>query len=873
MSPQHTIAHYRITSKLGQGGMGEVWRATDTKLHRDVAIKILPDTFAADPDRLGRFTREAQLLASLNHPNIAAIYGVEQRALVMELVDGPTLAERIAQGPIPLPEALEIARQIADALEAAHDKGIVHRDLKPANIKLAADGRVKILDFGLAKAMSGETASGDPVNSPTRTMQATAAGVIVGTAGYMAPEQAKGKSVDRRADIWAFGVVLWEMLTGEPLFVGETISDTIVAVLTREPDVARAPVQVRKLLRNCFEKDPKRRLCDIGDAWRLLEEPASVAAPQGRHAQPLPWILLAAVALGAAFLAFIHFRETPAAAPLVRFGVTPPPNHAFGNWLALSPDGRHLAFPASGTDGITRVFLRSFDSLESRALAGTEGANTTSVFWSFDGHFLVFQQGAKVKKIDIAGGQPQTLCDSPTTVLGGSWNADGVVLIGDNTGPILRVPAAGGATTPVTRLDSSRADTFHSDPVFLPDGRHFLYFRHSGKPEDQGVFVGSLDAKPEEQGLKRIQAVDFSPGYAPPRSGSSTGHLLFVRNDFLMVQQFDQSRMDVVGDPVPIAEQVGTILSRGLFSISTNGVLAYRGGTSAVLQLVWYDREGHIVGHPGERADYLDLALSPDGSRVAYSRSTQSAGRQIWILDLTRGVQNRLTFESQGARAPVWSPDGRYIAFGAQVGRDVFVQEINAGSAQMVYPGHTALASDWSPDGHFLLINQPTNRYDLLALPDPLRAGSHEAIPVADSTFSEMHGQISPDGRFLAYSSNDSGRAEVYVCPFPPGDERAGKSLVSSNGGIQPRWRRDGKELYYMDPSHTLMAVDVNTQPGFRAATPHPLFTSPAISGNQTLFQYDVARDGKRFLMIGPIEGAVSEPATVVLNWDAVLKR
>jgi Tol biopolymer transport system component len=589
----------------------------------------------------------------------------------------------------------------------------------------------------------------------------------------------------------------------------------------------------------------------------------------------LPWIAAAVFALAAVALAFLHFRETPAApAAPVRFSVSPPANHAFGNWLAVSPDGRYLAFPASGADGITRLCLRPFDSVESRLLPGTEGASPTTLFWSIDSRALVFQQGTKVRKIDIAGGAPQSLCDSPTTLLGGSWSPEGVVLIGDNTGPIWRVSSAGGSASPITRLDPARGDTFQSDPVFLPDGRHFLYFRHSSKPESQGVFVGSLDAKPEEQSLKRIQAVDFSPGYTPPHAGSTVGHLLFVRDGNLMAQPFDQHRMETGGDPVPIAEQVGTVLSRGFFSVSPAGVLAYRGGGGAMLQLSWYNREGHLLGHPGDRADYLDVALSPDDSRVAYSRTTQSAGRQIWILDLARGIQNRFTFQAQGARSPVWSPDGRHLAFGSQGVREIYVQEVDgASNAMPVYASQGAGPSDWSRDGRFLIISQPLNRYDLAAIPDPLRAGTHEAIPVANSTFSEMHGQVSPDGRYFAYTSNESGEAEIYVCPFPPGDGRNGKWLVSSGGGAQPRWRGDGKEIFYLDPGHRMMAADISTRPGFQSSTPHPLFASPAISGNQFFFQYDVTRDGKRFLMIGPIEGSVSEPATVVLNWEAALKK
>jgi Tol biopolymer transport system component/predicted Ser/Thr protein kinase len=871
MSPGLSVAHYRIASKLGEGGMGAVYRATDTKLSREVAIKILPEAFASDPDRLARFEREAQVLAALNHPNIAAIYGVEHRALVMELVDGRNLA-----GPLPEDQLRPVVEQLIDALEYAHEKGIVHRDLKPANLKLTSDGRLKVLDFGLAKAMGGAVAAGDPATSPTLTMHATKAGTIVGTAAYMSPEQARGQAVDKRADIWSFGVVLYEFLTGRRLFEGDTTSDTLASVLKTEPDLSAVPRRYHRLLRLCLVRDPRRRLRDISGARLLLEEPepAAVAAPQAaRKTAVLPWVAAAVFALASAGLAFLHFGETPAApASPVRFSVSPPAGHAFGNWLAVSPDGRYLAFYATGAGG-TRLWLRSFDSVEARPIPGTEGAGPITVFWSADSRSVVFQQATKVRRIDIAGGAPQILCDSPATLLGGSWSPAGVVLIGDSIGPIWRTSSAGGTATPVTRIEPARGEGFHTDPVFLPDGRHFLYFRHSSKPENQGVFVGSIDAKPEEQSLKRIQPVDISQAYAAPRDGSFIGHLLFLRNETLMAQRFDQRRLETAGDPVPVAEQVGTYLTRGLFSVSPTGVLAYRSGAGSLRQLVWYDRQGKIAGHPGERADYIDVALSPDGSRAAYSRSTQRTGRQIWILDFARGIQSSFTF--QGARAPVWSPDGRHLAFGSQ-GGEVYVQEVNGSpNASPVYAAQGAVPSDWSRDGRFLLVHQPLISYDFAAIPDPLRAGAHQPIPAipTNSTFLETHGQLSPDGRYLAYSSNESGRAEVYVCPFLPAGGHAGKWLVSSNGGSQPRWRGDGKEIFYIDPGHAVMAVDTATQPEFRAATPRSLFTSPGLGGSQALFEYDVTRDGKRFLMIGAPEGAVSEPATVVLDWEALLKK
>jgi eukaryotic-like serine/threonine-protein kinase len=879
MNPQSTIAHYRITTKLGEGGMGEVWRATDTKLNRDVAIKFLPDAFAHDPDRMARFQREAQVLASLNHPNIASIYGVEERALVMELVDGPTLAERIAQGPLPLDEALEIARQLGDALEAAHESGVVHRDLKPANIKLTAGGRVKVLDFGLAKAMSGEPASIDQVNSPTLTMRATIAGVILGTAAYMAPEQAKGKPVDKRADIWAFGVVLYEMVTGQPLFAGETVSDTLALVLTKEPDWHRAPAETRPLLRACLEKDPKRRLRDIADAWRLIRETPKqdTPAPIVRRRR-LPWMVAAGVlALTTAGLAVLHYSERPAPAPLMRFTLPPPEKTNYNQGLAVSPDGRHLAFSATGADGVMRAWVRSFDSLEPRPLASGEGSSTATLFWSPDSRYLVFQSAGKLKKVSIDGGPPQTLCDAPPTVtLGGSWQESGTILFGSNTGPIMRVPSVGGVPMAVSRVDRSRGETFHTDPIFLSDGVHFLYFRHASKRENQGLYMGSLDNKPEEQPLRRIVAVDYSPGYAPARDGGAVGHLLFLREDTLIAQPFDERRLETAGDGIPVAEHVGTSISRALFSVSPAGVLAYRGGSGAATELQWFDREGRAIGRPADSVEFQDVAISPDGNRVAYNRMMQGSTRQIWILDIARSLQTRSTFVTESLRSPVWSPDGRYLAFGGNSTNQIYIKDVaNSGDEQPIFQNTSpAAVTQWSPDGRFLIYGQAANAFDVMALSNPLGGGERKSISVANSEiYSESHGQVSPDSRWIAYDSNESGRTEVYVRPFPPGDGRGAKSLVSSNGGYQPRWRADGKELFYLSADRRMMAVDVKTAPGFQAGTPRALFATSPVSTSGQMFSYDVTRDGKRFFIVGLSSSAASIPATIVLNWQAGLKR
>jgi Tol biopolymer transport system component len=881
MSPQQSIAHFRIVSKLGEGGMGEVWRATDTKLGRDVAIKILPEVLAQDADRMARFAREAQVLASLNHPNIAAIYGVEERALVMELVPGPTLAERIAQGAIPVEEALAIAGQIAEALEYAHEKGVIHRDLKPANIKITPEGRVKVLDFGLAKAMASETpGAGRPEASPTLTMRATMAGVILGTAAYMSPEQARGQEADKRADIWSYGVVVYEMLTGRKLFDAPTVSDSLAAVLRADLDwsalPAGLPANVRSMLRRCLERDPKRRLRDIGDTRIELEQPvdqAATAAPARRRSPLVAWGLAGVMTIAAAAIGVMHFREAPEAARLVRFDVLPPDKGGFNSWIALSPDGRYLGFTGTGADGLGRVWVRALDSTQARALPGTEG--TVTFFWSADSRYVVFQALNKIKKIDVSGGSPQTLCDTAGVMLGGTWNADGVILFGGNNGGIMRVSSAGGVAAPVTRVDQTRDEGNHTDPIFLLDGRHFLYVRRSGHSEEAGVYAGLIDVKPEQQSLKRILASDFSIGYAPPRA-SSPGRLLYLRDESLMAQAFDERRLEVVGEPVPIAERVGTSITRAFFSASSNGIAAYRAGLGASTELMWFDREGHHLGTAGEPGYYEDVALSKDASRIAYNRPSQGANRQIWTLDTARGINTRLTFLKDGARSPVWSPDGKYVAFGAIRANGMYVKDSgNSGSEAPVREGGiTKFPNDWSRDGRYLLYMDTAASLDLFALPDPLGSGEKKPIAVATSGFNESHGQFSPDARWVAYSSDETGRYEIYVEPFPPGGGRSGKSLVSSAGGRQPRWRADGKELYYIGLDSKLMAVDVKTGPTFQPATPHPLFTAPTIVGATNVqFRYDVTGDGKKFLMVNVATGEPTSPVTVVLNWEAGLKK
>src|SRR5262245_41476589 len=670
MSPQESIAHYRITSKLGEGGMGTVYRATDTKLNRDVAIKILPDAFGQDPDRMARFEREAQVLASLNHPNIASIYGVEEQAIVMQLVEGSPLA-----GPLPLETALPIARQIAEALEYAHEKGIIHRDLKPTNIKVTPEDSIKILDFGLAKALSSESVLGDPASSPTITMRATLAGVIMGTAAYMSPEQARAGVADKRSDIWSFGVVLYELLTGRQLFAGDTVSDTLAAVLKTDPDWSALPSEtppaIRRLLRRCLERERKSRMRDIGDAHAEIEEAKRPAeqAPVTTPSRPprrMPWFLtgFGLAALAALIVAIVGFRETTPEPTATRFEIPLPEKTRLlvGSRLAIAPDGRRIAFNAIGADGHRMIWLRSLDSLEPRVLAGTE--NGGGMFWSPDSRWIAFFAAGKLKKIEAGAasgaGPPQTICNVPGNVVSGAWSREGVILFGRPVGGGLsRVSQTGGEIVPATTLD--RLEAGHSWPQFLPDGRHFIYFSLSSQPENHAVYLGTLDGT-EKTPLVRssTQAV-----YVPPMAGNSDGQLLFMREGSLMAQPFDTKSRKMTGEPLPVAERVWFYRTYGFFSASETGVLVYGQGTSQSneTRLTWFDREGKPLGDADTPGSYSSVSLSRDGKLAAVSKDDLQGNRDIWILDLSRKVTSKFTLEPSREIFPVWSPDASRVVF------------------------------------------------------------------------------------------------------------------------------------------------------------------------------------------------------------------
>ncbi len=900
ITPGTRIGPYEVTALLGEGGMGQVYRARDSKLHRDVAIKVLPKLFAQDAERLARFTREAQTLASLNHPNIAGIYGIEEsesdthatRALVMELVEGEDLSQIIARGPIAVADALPIATQIADALEAAHEQGIVHRDLKPANIKVRADGTVKVLDFGLAKAMdlagglrtqdSGpwtQDSSALTLTSPAMT----AMGMIIGTAAYMAPEQAKGRAVDRRADIWAFGVVLHEMLTGRRLFDAEDVSETLAAVLTRDASLtampAGLPPRLRELLRDCLVRDPKQRLRDIGEARRRLDtiiagEPdetaAAGAAAPGRRDR-LAWIVagISAMAAVVALTALWWPRESAGPAQRIQFSVPSDaePASAFGvDRPLISPDGRLLAYigpPAVA--GVPAIWIRPLDASDARMVAGTSGAH--GLFWSPDSKSIGYAVGDRIYRVGVsaAGGAPQPLCQLPDFV-SAAWTRTGSVLL--NTASVssgmrlFQVSEQGGPPVELTLAGAEGVAESALWPALLPDSQHFIYLGWSLNSDDRALYVGSLDGSTPV----RLMQTESMAVYVEP------GFLLFVRQGTLFAQRFDAKALTLAGQPVRLADDVTTssTLGRTAFSASDTGTLAYRtsGGTNGLSELVWVDRSGTVTGTVGDARKYYQIRLSPDGRRVA--TSTGDVGStDLSVLDLANGVSSAVT-DSQTVNDQAWSPDSRTVAYEADAGGALqfFTQVVGSQKEEPLFesPLTPKYLDDWSPDGKFVLFHaaQPGQ---LFVVPVD---GSSEPRQLLDSTPGVDQAHFSPDGEWVAYQITESNTNQVWVASFPAFDQRR---RVSPAGGGQPVWARDGRELFYLTPTGKLMAVPVDRSAGaieFKA--PVELFQSPLTSPALVIDQYSVSNDGQRFLFIRPrASTGTKPPITVVVNWAAGL--
>jgi serine/threonine protein kinase/Tol biopolymer transport system component len=862
---------YEITAKIGAGGMGEVYRARDTKLDRDVALKILPERFASDPERLARFEREAKILAALNHPHIAHIHGLEEsggvRALVLEFVDGPTLAERIAQGSIAIDEALSIARQIADALEAAHDQGIIHRDLKPANIKLRADGTVKVLDFGLAKALD-PTFPGtvDLSASPTITSPApmTGVGAILGTLAYMSPEQARGQAISKRTDIWAFGCVLFEMITGRRAFPGETTSDTIAAVLERSADWTAlppaTPPPMRRVLARCLEKDPKLRWRDVGDVRMQLDD-AEAWRPQTDSASPkirrpgerAAWALLGALTAAVAAVVAPVFHKAPVPAE-IRFNLLYPRGvTADFAQLAISPDGQQIVVsPSFGVQGGNPLWLRPLASTSGRFLIGTEGAGFP--FWSPDGRSIGFFAEQKLKRFDVDSQAVAILADAPNA-RGGAFQADGTILFAPNaSGPLFRVPRTGGQPTAATRLETGQND--HRGPFILPDGEHFLYYAR-GDPPVRGVHVARLDGTE----TKRLLDADGAAVY------TRSGYLLFARQRVLLAHAFDATRLVLTGEDFPVADNVSVNpgISLASLSASASGPIAY--GTDSIrrTQFTWFDRTGkrlETLGTPDQRS-MANPSLSPDGSRIAFSRDV-GGNWDVWVVDM-QGAVSQVTSAPSLDFNPVWSSDSRQIFYQSN-NANIYSRSTTDGTPEqavlkektMVFPVAV------SPDGSVLLYTRATGpSVDLWYVSLGADRTPH---PFVQTPFQELDGQFSPDGKWVAYQSNDAGHFEIYLQPFPgPGD----RIQVSAGGGHQVRWARNGSELFYIAADQRLTSVPVTFGPSGKLVLgrPLPLFRTELDSGFMARQQYVVSPDGLRFLMNAATDAIDPPSITWILNW------
>jgi eukaryotic-like serine/threonine-protein kinase len=880
-----SIAHYRIQAKIGAGGMGEVYRATDSRLSRDVALKVLPEAFARDAERMVRFEREAKVLASLNHPNIASIYGFEEsngvRALVMELVEGPTLGDRIKQGPIPLDEALPLAKQIAEALEYAHERGIIHRDLKPSNVKLTPDSQVKVLDFGLAKALEGETAEQELQNSPTLSAAATRAGMLLGTAPYMSPEQARGKRVDRRADIWAFGCVVYEMLTGQCTFTGETTSDALAAVIRAEPGWTSLPTAtprpIRELLRRCLQKDPKQRLQAIGDARLVIEETLS-APPQEAVAVPpvatvapsiwrraVPWaagILLATI-VG---VAVWGLRPRPEPPPVVQFSFGPSAGDSLvfrqgTTPLAISRDGTEVVFLARH-NGTSQLFLRRINQLESLPIKGTD--NAYAPFFSPDGQWIAFFADGKLKKVPVLGGVPVTLCDA-SIGRGGTWAPDDSIIFAPSSiSGLMRVSAAGGTPQPFTKLDSSRGERSHRWPQILPGGKAVVYA--NGPLMDSAIEVATL-----KTGVVKI--LPIRGGYPLYVAG---GYLVFARPEGLFASSFDLQTLAVIGSSFPVlqvmASQVNGVAA---LAVSETGSLVYVPAGATIGSLAWLDRKGvlGVIGAPAR--DYFQrLQLSPDGKRIVVV--IQETGlRDVWAYDILRGALTRLTFGEGDNASPILSPDGQRIAFARfKDGTNSILAKPadGSGSEETLLSGQSSviLPTSWSPDGKFLAYWQAGRSGKLETWVLPLE-GERKPRPLLANQFDETNAVFSYDGKYLAYNSNESGHYEVYVIPFGQGN---GKWQISTGGGSFPVWARNGKELFYSWTGN-IMGVDVTTQPVFKASAPRVIVPAK-VTGNLSMGfdNFEVSPDGQRFLVHQQSsEAGQTVQINFVLNWSQELQR
>jgi serine/threonine-protein kinase len=870
--------------------MGEVWRATDTKLNREVAIKILPEAFAADPDRLARFQREAQVLASLNHPNIAAIYGVEDRAIVMELVGGSDLA-----GPLAIESALPLIHQLIDALEYAHEKGVIHRDLKPANIKITQEGRLKVLDFGLAKALSAESLAGDPASSPTLTMGATMAGVLMGTAAYMAPEQARGQSVDKRADIWAFGVVVYEMLTGRKLFGGPTVSDTLAGVLKEAPDLDSVPAPARTLVQHCLEKDARRRMRDIGDARILLNAPPAPAAapvPQTSRRPILLWSLLAALIVVDAVLGVGLWRATrPADRPLMWLSVDLGPDAIAGRdfTAAVSPDGTRLVFPVRYGD-TTRLAVRSLGQPDAAPLTGTEGG--TNPFFSPDGEWVAFAAAQKLKKISVHGGPATTLCDR-VFLRGGSWSEDGFIIaaIGNGVG-LSRIPESGGEPQPLTKLEAG--EITHRWPQILPGGKAVLFSASSNQTNWEEASIEVLSLKTGQR--KTVQRGAFYGRYVP------SGHLVYFHGGSLYGMAYDIDRLEPKGPPATLLEDVAVSeYGGGQFDFSGgpagHGTLVYLSGKvsqAARRKLVWIDAGGKTQPFFAAPDRFNHPTLSPDGKKLAVTLRVASASG-LWVYDLEREIPTKLARAENVFMGAVWAPDGRHLVYGTSTGRSGGLMWIRADGGGDPQPllredRKPIIADSVSPDGRLVVFSTPGTGRNLFGVtidtsdPDHPKGGTPEPLPDTPARLSG--GAISPDGRWLAYSSTESPPAQVFVRPFANGKVvGSGMWQISVAGGAHPVWSKAARQLFYVTPQGRVMVVDYTLEgDSFQASKPRLWADQRVGTYLEDGAPFDVGSpsfaltpDGKRIITWvpdeQPKEPKVNLRVTMVVNWFDELRR
>ncbi len=883
------LGPYEILAPLGAGGMGEVYRARDTRLGRSVAIKVLPPHLSSSAELRERFEREAKTISQISHPHICALYDVnregETEYLVMELLEGETLAARLARGALPLEQALRYGVEIADSLDIAHRQGIVHRDLKPANVMLTKSG-VKLLDFGLAKALQPDGPIESFTSVPTEA-HVTREGTILGTLPYMAPEQLEGKKADPRTDIFAFGATLYEMATGKKAFEGPSQASLISAILRDEPrPISQVqpmmPPGLDRVVKTCLAKDPEDRwqsardvateLKWIADGGSQAGVPASVVARRGIR-ERLAWAAAAAATLAALAVVLVPARPREALR-MVQSSILPPEKSSFVfdlGPMALSPDGRRLAFLAPTAEGKNLLWVRPLNGMAAQPLAGTEGAGYP--FWSPDSRFLGFFAGGKLKKIDASGGPPQVLCDAQSG-RGGTWNRDGVILFSPSLRDALqRVSSAGGSPAPATEFDASKQEYSHRFPFFLPDGRHFLYLAQAmrvGQIVGEDVCIGSLESK-ERRSLFRANS---NPVFAPAAPGAASGHILFSRERTLLAQPFDARRMRLSGEAFPVGEQVQYFANFGfgVFTASDNGILAYQAsGAGSMTQVVWLDRSGKQLDVLGPPAEYLRPRLSRDGRRVAIDVGDPQTGRfDIWIYDLARRVPTRFTFEADSV-FPIWWPDDSRIVFQSnRKGQSALYQKVSSGTGNeefLIQEGGLKVPTDLSSDGRFLayhVIDNKTKTWDL----GLYSVAEKKTFLFLSTPAAEVNGRFSPDGRWIAYQSDESGTVEVYVQPFPG---HGGKWQISTAGGTQPVWNRNGKEIFYVSPDNKLMAVDVKAVPGFEAGPPRALFDVHLKSVNG--WKYDISPDGQRFLANVVIGEVKTKPITLVLNWTAETKK